>query len=93
MSYCIGYLYIGAVNVDFCIGFLYIVCINYNSITISGGSVCCSGMDCFSGMGYVVYGDRCRITNILSHRNHIALIVDSDISNIGRFTQYAASCE
>ena len=54
MSYCIGYLYIGSASVNFCSGILYIVCINYNSITIFGGSVCCSGMDCFFGFFYVV---------------------------------------
>ncbi len=83
--YCLSNL---AISIHFRIGVL-----NYKSITITVGFGCFFGIVCIFGMGYVVYGDRCRITNILSHRNHIARIVDSDISNIRRFTQYAASCE
>ena len=44
-------------------------------------------------MGYVVYGDRCRLTIIYCHHNHIGRAAGLDICNIGRFTQYAASCE
>ena len=77
-----------------CFGFLYIISfyVFFRRIGLHNGisNTILGGFDCAC---YVVYGDSFRITNILSHRNHIALIVDNDISNIRRFTQYAASCE
>ena len=96
MSYCIGYLYTGSVSADSCIDVLYIGILNYMSITITGGFegiVCFFGMVCFSGMGYVVDSNYICGLIIFCRRNHIARIANSDFSNIGRFTQYAASCE
>ena len=78
------------------IGFPRIDFVNYFSITITGGFegiVCFFGMVCFSGMGYVVDSNYICGLIIFCRRNHIARIANSDFSNIGRFTQYAASCE
>ena len=81
------------------IGFLRIGVVNYFSITITGGFegiVCFFGMVCFSGMGYIIDSNFIRCFPIIfCHYNHIfGLDGARDIrNNIGRFTQYAASCE
>ena len=72
------------------IGFLYIGVVNYLSLTISGSF---EGIVCFSGMGYVVDSNRRFFPIFCFHYNHIGRAAFSDICNIRRFTQYAASCE
>ena len=89
---CIGFLYIIFFNVCY----LRIVLLKCKSITITVGFGGCSGIVCFFGMGCIVYvvDSNCICVPIIfCRRNHIARFVDSDFSNIGRFTQYAASCE